>query len=89
MTALHAKELTEEPQPWNGYPTPQAILDSELPRSRKVELLRSWEEDARGREVADDENMAGPPSQLSAIRNALQALHADAEEEPRPTKHGG
>jgi hypothetical protein len=79
--------------PSRVFPAPAAVLRSDLSPSRKVEVLRRWELDARELAVADDESMVGDaPSGilLQQIRDALRALGAGGD--PRnaaPTMHGG
>ena len=53
----------------------QVILNKELSREQKVEILRRWEYDARLLEVAEEESMSGPqPVRLQEIRHALHTL---------------
>jgi len=57
--------------------TPQAILDSTaLSLDEKIEALQQLAYDAREREVAREEGMSGPPSQLAEIQAALRSLGA-------------
>ena len=63
--------------------------------SKKIEILRRWEYDAREMQVADDEGMTAPASQpqtapLDSILKALRALGAPSDpEKSAPTKQGG
>jgi hypothetical protein len=73
--------------------TPEAVVSrDDLPRWKKIEILRRWEQDARALEVADDENMSGESSGdlLQQVREALRALGADRDpDRGAPTKQGG
>jgi hypothetical protein len=77
------------------FATPAAVVQREdLSRTRKIEILRRWEQDARALEVADEENMGGERtvtvSVLQEVREALRALGAgQGPRRAAPTKHGG
>jgi hypothetical protein len=60
--------------PTSVFSCPDDVLDEQsLTREQKVKILRQWEYDARQLEVAEDENMAGGPSDL--LDNILAALN--------------
>jgi hypothetical protein len=72
------------------YENPIEVLaDASLTREQKIEILRSWEYDARALEIAEEE--AGMsvirPEMLDLIINALRLIGAkrDTERTP-PTK---
>jgi hypothetical protein len=79
--------------PSRVFPTPEAVLQSDLPPASKVEVLRRWELDARELAVADEESMLGDGPGgvlLQQIRDALRALGAAGDpRQAAPTKHGG
>ena len=78
--------------PADVFRTPQEVLEvQDLSRQQKIEILRRWEYDVRELQVADEENMPGPPG--VGLDDVLQALHTlgagvDTEHSP-PTKQGG
>ena len=74
------------------YSSPGAVCaDASLTHQEKLNILRQWEYDAREREVAEEENMAGgPPDELAEVLAALRALEGQPDGEAIPTnKHGG
>lgn len=61
--------------PSSVFDTPQEVLDSNLPKSKKIEILKRWELDARALQRATEENMSGGEnSPLDAINDALTAI---------------
>jgi hypothetical protein len=65
--------------------------DPLLSRDEKCAILRRWEHEARGMDVAEEENMGGGSS--SVLSSILRALNQLGEQGDRgldaPTKHGG
>ncbi|HUK41244.1 MAG TPA: hypothetical protein VLX11_09380 [Candidatus Acidoferrales bacterium] len=63
----------------------------ELSRQQKIKLLRQWEYDVREIQVAEEENMDGPPAAtLASIHEALNSLGVFHDSErSAPTKQGG
>lgn len=60
--------------PTSVFSCPDDVLyEQSLTREQKVKILHRWEYDARQLEVAEDENMAGGPSDL--LDNILAALN--------------
>jgi hypothetical protein len=59
--------------------------------SKKIEILRRWEYDARQLQVAEEESMEGPqPVTVDAVLRALRAIGATADSERcAPKKQGG
>ena len=59
------------------FKSPQEVVSSqELSRGQKIEILRRWQQEARSREVAEEESTPGPqPKLLQPIRDALHALN--------------
>jgi len=78
--------------PSSFYSSPKELLDDKtFDTKQKIEILRSWEFDARELEVAEEENMGGgQPDILDEIFKALKELGSgpDVEDTP-PTKQGG
>ncbi|MBV1789429.1 hypothetical protein KQ940_15340 [Marinobacterium sp. D7] len=78
--------------PAQMFDEPGDVLEeASLSREDKIKILRRWEFDAREREVAEEENMAGAQdSRLGDILAALNQLgaHEDHGHSP-PTKQGG
>jgi hypothetical protein len=94
MTARKEAAMDMERAMWNPaevFAAPDDVLHAAgLSPAQKLGMLRRWEYDAREREVAEDENMAGgPPGPLADILAALQALGAQPGEGHPPTKQGG
>ena len=78
--------------PTDVFRTPQEVLDvQDLTRQQKIEILRRWEYDVRELQVAEEENMLGPPGVgLDEVLQALHALGAGVDtEHSAPTKEGG
>lgn len=75
-----------------GLDTPEAVLRaSDLDRDEKIDLLRTFEYDAREMEVATEEGMReGEPGLLQRTLRALRALGEGPDvDHSSPTKHGG
>ncbi|GGB79061.1 hypothetical protein GCM10011352_00870 [Marinobacterium zhoushanense] len=78
--------------PAQVFDEPGDVLEeASLSREEKIKILRRWEFDAREREVAEEENMAGvQDSRLGDILAALNRLGAtDENSHSPPTKQGG
>ena len=78
--------------PSSVFSTPEEVLEAkDLSRDQKIEILRSWEYDARQLQVAEEENMVGPRiNMLDRILNALRRLDAGLNlDKSAPTKNGG
>lgn len=78
--------------PSSVFSTPEEVLEAkDLSRDQKIEILRSWEYDARQLQVAEEENMVGPRiNMLDRILNALRRLDAERDlDKSAPTKNGG
>ena len=70
----------------------EIVAHPDLSRSRKLRMLRQWEQEARVVAVAQEEGMtSGGDSMLGRIRRAIGALSPDGDDEipPAPTKHAG
>jgi hypothetical protein len=69
----------------------QVLQDSTLTWEQKIKILRQWEYDVRGLQVAEEESMTGPQRvSLAEIREALRALGVVGDpDQSGPTKHGG
>lgn len=60
--------------PSRHYDSPQAVVDDpNIPRERKIAILRQWAYDAQQLQVAEDENMGG--GDASGLHGVLEALH--------------
>ena len=78
--------------PSSVFSTPEEVLEAkDLSRDQKIEILRSWEYDARQLQVAEEENMGGQRvNMLDRIINALRRLDAERDlDKSAPTKQGG
>ncbi len=78
--------------PASIFASPDEVLAHEdLSHQQKIEILRRWEYDERELQVAEEENMAGGPSDmLDEILRALHELGAGVDTEHSPlTKQGG
>jgi hypothetical protein len=68
------------------------VLDSDLERAAKIEILRQWAFDLREQMVAQEENMAParePQEELGAVLRALDELGAEEQpERSAPSKLG-
>ena len=62
--------------PSSVYKEPaEVLLDKELTKEQKLEVLRQWEFDAREILMADEENMVGDsPSMLHRVLEAIESL---------------
>jgi hypothetical protein len=96
MTAQQTSVSAAAANPSKFFKSPKDVLvDPNLSRDSKIEILRQWEIDARLMAVADEENMGqGENSHLGAVVTALIALddenkRPDAEKSGTPTKLGG
>jgi hypothetical protein len=79
--------------PSRVFNTPQdVLLDNDLTRSQKIDILNRWASEIRDIEVAEEENMQGNNylDILETILSSLRTLDAtvDLEHTP-PTKQGG
>ncbi|MDX1486927.1 MAG: hypothetical protein R3268_01905 [Acidiferrobacterales bacterium] len=67
----------------------EVVTDASLTREQKIEILRSWEYDARALEVAEEEGgmPVSRPEMFDLVINALRRIGAkrDTEHTP-PTK---
>ena len=66
--------------PDDHFETPQHVLDADLARSEKIEVLTSWANEIRQLQVAEEENMRGAPGlaeRLEAVEQALLPLGED------------
>jgi hypothetical protein len=78
--------------PVSVFRTPQEVLEAkDLSRDQKIEILRSWEYDARQLQVAEEENMVGPRiNMLDRVINALRRLDPELNlDKSAPIKDGG
>lgn len=80
--------------PGGVYNAPDDVLrDSTLSDDEKRRVLDQWEADARELEVAEEEGMAGEPSESSMLRRVLMAQEKLPQRhdhtENAPTKQGG
>lgn len=96
MTTPQINVSAAAANPSKFFKTPKEVLvDPNLSRDSKIEILRQWEIDARLLAVADEENMGqGENSHLGAVVSALIALddenkRPDSEKPSSPTKLGG
>ncbi len=74
--------------PEKFFTTPDEVVSHpELSNQQKIEILQSWEYDARELETATEENMSGDsPSMLGRVLNALQKLDSESTKQESPTK---
>ena len=78
--------------PSSVFSNPGDVVNAEVSKERKIEILRRWEYDAKEMQVADEEGF--PPREhgvaLDAVLSALHCLGVgpDLEHAP-PTKQGG
>ena len=91
-TQLDVKEALLNPA--SVFKTVEEVVENGvLTREQKIEILRRWEYDVRGLQVADEEGMTAPKPQvvtLDVILEALRKLGAPADvEHSAPTKQGG
>ena len=78
--------------PSSVFSTPEEVLEAkDLSRDQKIEILRSWEYDARQLQVAEEENMVGPRiNMLDRVINALRRLDPELNlDKSAPIKDGG
>lgn len=78
--------------PAGEFNTPEElVMNEELSREQKIEILRRWEYDVRELQVAEEENMPGPqPIALDRVLKALRSLDAPSgPDDAAPTKQGG
>jgi hypothetical protein len=76
--------------PAGVFRIPRDVLaHPDLTREQRVAILRQWERDARGLQVAEEEGMAGgEESLLGRVRGALAQLGEDQDLSGPGTKHG-
>jgi hypothetical protein len=80
--------------PSSEFKSPQDIIvDDNLSREQKIDLLKRWAYDAREIAVAEEENMRGSNDRhhviLEAILKSLLILGIDSDQEKSPpTKQG-
>lgn len=75
-----------------AFATPDDVVKAEhLGRERKLGILRQWEYDAREKEVAEEENMAGgEDDRLALILKAIDDLEKGGIDTfDSPHKQGG
>lgn len=78
--------------PAQVFNCPEDVVEHpSLSPEQKIQILRQWEYDARELEVAEEENMAGGPTdQLSRILQAVASIEPDASIRPGVnSKQGG
>jgi hypothetical protein len=76
--------------PGSVYQSPFDVLrDEELDDAQRLEILRSWEQDERELDVAEEEGMAGGElSILTDIFSAISQLNISVTTQEAPTKQG-
>jgi hypothetical protein len=76
MTTAETKLEEARLNPERRYGAPAEVLaDDALSRAQKLEILRSWEVDARELQRAESENMAGGEANLlDEVRRAIEQL---------------
>ena len=76
--------------PASTYDSPARVLqDNRFNDEQKLEILRSWEQDERELEVAEEEGMAGGErSILADILAAMNRLDITTASPAAPTKQG-
>lgn len=66
------------------------LIDQKLNDEQRLQILNSWEQDAREMDVAQEEGMTGGESSLlEEILNAIETLDVDMTSADAPTKQGG
>jgi hypothetical protein len=84
---INMEEALTDPSKVFNQPD-EIVRDWRLSPEQKLKLLRQWERDAMGLNIADDEGMqGGEDSRLSRVRDALRSLDPEvAKEADPPTK---
>lgn len=79
--------------PASVFASPKDVLiNQEISRDQKIQILKHWESDMREILVAEEENMQGKDvlKTFESIRDSLHTLDAKiATEDTPPTKQGG
>ncbi len=79
--------------PSSIFKNPMDVVEcGDIARNDKIHILRRWEYDAREMQVAEEENMQGPHSDLLyQVLEALGKLNAEppSHDHSAPTKQGG
>ena len=88
---INLKQALIDPSSVFAAPT-DVLLNLDLTRVEKIEILKRWASGIRSIEVAEEENMQGK-NNLDILESILSALHTldatiDLEHTP-PTKQGG
>jgi len=77
MAMAEGKKATDDPS--RAFSSPRDVVESELPREEKIQILRSWELDARRLLESAEENMTGgEKDRLPEIQRALRELEGNA-----------
>jgi hypothetical protein len=77
MAMAEGKKATDDPS--RAFSSPRDVVESELPREEKIQILRSWELDARRLLESAEENMTGgEKDRLPEIQRALRELEGKA-----------
>jgi hypothetical protein len=77
-----AEQAKIDPQAQFASPM-HVVHDGTLTHAQKLEILRSWELDARELQTAEDENMAGgEASRLAEVRSAIDQLEQSEPDSP-------
>ena len=77
MAMAEGKKATDDPS--RAFSSPRGVVESELPREEKIQILRSWELDARRLLESAEENMTGgEKDRLPEIQRALRELEGSA-----------
>lgn len=86
----HDKLKEKLKDPGSIYHSPFDVLrDDELDDNQRLEILRSWEQDQRELDVAEEEGMAGGENSiLTEIFSAMSQLNIPTENSGAPTKQG-
>ena len=68
--------------PQRVFESPQDVVqDPKLSTDMKLQILKSWEQDAHQLQTSTDENMrGGEPSRLAEVRAAIDRLEKTARE---------
>ena len=77
MAMAEGKKATDDPS--RAFSSPREVVESELPREEKIQILQSWELDARRLLESAEENMTGgEKDRLPEIQRALRELEGSA-----------
>lgn len=90
MASINLKRVLIDPA--SVFDEPQEVLlENELTRKQKIQILKRWASEVRELQVAEEENMQGENViDLQSVLQALSTLDAkvDLDHTP-PTKQGG